>query len=80
MAVAYLRVSTEDQNLGPEAQRAAIERWAAGREVTVAVWFEDRLSGATAVEDRPGLVAALAGGPRTRRRAASGRQARPDRT
>jgi DNA invertase Pin-like site-specific DNA recombinase len=60
VAVAYLRVSTEDQNLGPEAQRAAIERWAAAREITVVGWFEDRLGGATAVEDRPGLVAALA--------------------
>ena len=34
-AVAYLRVSTEDQALGPEAQRAAIEVWAARQGVQV---------------------------------------------
>jgi DNA invertase Pin-like site-specific DNA recombinase len=60
LAVAYVRVSTEDQNLGPEAQRAAIERWAPSRGITVAAWHQDCLSGATAVEDRPGLLAALA--------------------
>jgi hypothetical protein len=54
LAVAYVRVSTEDQNLGPEAQRAAIERWAPSRGITVAAWHQDCLSGATAVEDRPG--------------------------
>jgi site-specific DNA recombinase len=58
-AIAYLRVSTEDQNLGPEAQRAAVERWAKANGVSVVAVFEDRLSGATPVEDRPGLVAAL---------------------
>jgi DNA invertase Pin-like site-specific DNA recombinase len=60
LAVAYVRVSTEDQNLGPEAQRAAIERWASSHGVTVAARHEDRLSGATPVEDRPALLAALA--------------------
>jgi DNA invertase Pin-like site-specific DNA recombinase len=61
LAVGYLRVSTDEQNLGPEAQRAAIERWAASRGVRVVAWHEDRLSGATPVEDRPALLAALAG-------------------
>lgn len=60
LAVAYLRVSTEEQTLGPEAQRAAIERWAASRGVTVLAWHEDRISGATAVEGRAALLAALA--------------------
>lgn len=59
VAVAYLRVSTEDQNLGPEAQRAAIERWAVGRGVRVVAFHEDRLSGATPADERPGLLAAL---------------------
>jgi DNA invertase Pin-like site-specific DNA recombinase len=59
LAVATLRVSTEEQNLGPEAQRAAIERWARASGVTVVSWHEDRISGATNVEDRPGLLAAL---------------------
>ncbi len=29
VAVAYIRVSKDDQKLGPEAQRAAVEAWAA---------------------------------------------------
>jgi DNA invertase Pin-like site-specific DNA recombinase len=60
LAVAVLRTSTEDQNLGPEAQRAAIERWAASCGVTVVSWHEDRVSGAAPVEERPGLLAGLA--------------------
>jgi site-specific DNA recombinase len=61
VAVAYLRVSTEDQALGPEAQRAAIERWAQAQGVTVASWHVDQgVSGATPVEDRPALLDALA--------------------
>lgn len=60
LAVATIRVSTEDQHLGPEAQRAAIAQWARREGVEVAAWHEDRLSGATPAEDRPGLLAALA--------------------
>jgi DNA invertase Pin-like site-specific DNA recombinase len=59
LAVATVRVSTEDQNLGPEAQRAAIRTWAERNGVQVISWHEDRLSGATPVEDRPGLLGAL---------------------
>ena len=59
-AVAYLRVSTEDQALGPEAQRASIEAWAARQGVMVATWHTDQgISGAAAIEDRPALLAAL---------------------
>jgi site-specific DNA recombinase len=60
VAVGYLRVSTEDQDLGPQAQRASIEAWAAPRGLTVAQWYEDRVSGATPVDGRPGLLRALA--------------------
>jgi DNA invertase Pin-like site-specific DNA recombinase len=60
VAAAYLRVSTDEQQLGPEAQRAAITAWATRAGITVASWHEDRLSGATPVEDRPGLLGALA--------------------
>lgn len=59
LAVAILRTSTEDQDLGVEAQRASIDRWAAGHGVTLVSYHEDRLSGATPPEDRPGLMAAL---------------------
>lgn len=60
VAVGYVRVSTEEQSLGPDAQRAAIERWAESRGVRVAVVFEDHgISGGAPAEKRPGLVAAL---------------------
>ena len=59
-AVAYLRVSTEDQALGPEAQRAALERWAAANGVTIVAILEDRgVSGGAELADRPGLLLAL---------------------
>jgi DNA invertase Pin-like site-specific DNA recombinase len=55
-----LRASTDRQDLSPGAQRAAIERWAAGAGVAVVAWHEDLgVSGGTALEDRPGLLAAL---------------------
>lgn len=59
-AVAYLRASTEDQNLGPEAQRASIEAWAQRAGVTVASWHEDHgVSGGAELDKRPALLAAL---------------------
>ena len=61
VAVGYVRVSTEEQSLGPDAQRAAIERWAQSRGVRVAAMFEDHgVSGGAPAEKRPGLLAALA--------------------
>lgn len=60
-AVAYLRVSTDDQHLGPEAQRAALTAWAAREGVTIAAWHTDAgVSGGAAIADRPALLAALA--------------------
>jgi len=60
VAVAYLRVSTDRQELGPEAQRAQIEAWAAREGVAVAAWCVDvGVSGATPVTGRPGLCDAL---------------------
>ena len=59
VAVAYLRVSTQEQDLGPEAQRAAIEAWAERQGVRVVSYFEDRLSGGTKVEDRPAMLQAF---------------------
>jgi DNA invertase Pin-like site-specific DNA recombinase len=58
--VGYIRVSTEDQILGPDAQRAALERWASARSVELVGVFADRgVSGATALDRRPGLLAVL---------------------
>ncbi len=60
VAVAYLRVSTEDQALGPRAQRDAIERWAKANGVRVVAVHEDKgISGGAPIEDRPGLLAAI---------------------
>jgi DNA invertase Pin-like site-specific DNA recombinase len=59
-AAAYIRVSTDEQRLGPEAQRAAIASWAAREGVEVVAWFEDLgASGAAGIDKRPGLAAAL---------------------
>ena len=60
-AVAYLRVSTDEQHLGPEAQRAAIEAWAAREGVVVVAWHTDAgVSGAAEIARRPALLGALA--------------------
>lgn len=61
VAVGYTRVSTDEQHLGPAAQRAQIEAWAAREGITVAAWHSDAgVSGAAEIDERPGLVAALA--------------------
>lgn len=61
VAIAYLRVSTEDQHLGPEAQRASIEAWALRGGVRIADWFTDQgISGAAPIDERPGLLSAIA--------------------
>lgn len=59
-AVAYIRVSTEDQHIGPDAQRAALAAWADRNGVVIVATFEDRgVSGGAAIDRRPGLLAAL---------------------
>lgn len=61
VAVGYVRVSTDEQHLGPAAQRSQIEAWAAREGITVAAWHTDAgVSGAAEIDARPGLVAALA--------------------
>ncbi|MGO9711878.1 MAG: recombinase family protein [Polyangiaceae bacterium] len=60
VAVAYIRVSKDDQKLGPDAQRASIEAWAAREGVQVAAWHVDQgVCSVTAIDQRPALVAAL---------------------
>jgi DNA invertase Pin-like site-specific DNA recombinase len=60
VAVGYIRVSTDEQDLGPDAQKAAIERWAQSHGVRVAAIFEDHaVSGASSIEKRPALTSAL---------------------
>jgi DNA invertase Pin-like site-specific DNA recombinase len=60
VAIAYIRVSTDEQALGPQAQRDAIARWATSHGVQVVATFEDQgVSGGAAIERRPGLLGAL---------------------
>lgn len=58
--VGYVRVSTEEQNLGPEAQREALGRWCAanGAEL-VAIHNDLGVSGGAELDKRPGLLAAI---------------------
>jgi site-specific DNA recombinase len=59
-AVAYIRVSTNEQHHGPEAQREDIRRWAAREGVDVVAWHEDLgVSGGAMLDKRPGLLAAF---------------------
>jgi DNA invertase Pin-like site-specific DNA recombinase len=61
VAVAYIRVSKEEQRLGPEAQRAAIEAWAAREGVQVACWHVDQgVCSVTPIDERQALCGALA--------------------
>ncbi len=60
LAVGYIRVSTDDQALGPAAQRSALDAWAARQGVALVAVFEDQgVSGAAPIGERAGLLAAL---------------------
>lgn len=61
-AVAYLRVSTEEQatsGLGLAAQRASIETEAARRGLTIVGWFADEGISGKAIANRPALADAI---------------------
>lgn len=60
IAVGYVRVSTGEQRLGPDAQRAALAAWAERQGVALVAIHADVASGRSPLEKRPGLVAALA--------------------
>jgi DNA invertase Pin-like site-specific DNA recombinase len=58
--VLYVRVSTDEQALGPTAQRAAAERWCAARGATLVAIHEDLgVSGGAPIDKCPGLLAAV---------------------
>jgi DNA invertase Pin-like site-specific DNA recombinase len=60
IAIAYVRVSTAQQELGPEAQRAAIEAWAATQGIAITQWCLDiGISGGAPLDERPALQDAL---------------------
>lgn len=58
--VGYVRVSTDEQALGPAAQEDALRRWCAARGATlIAVRADIGVSGATSLEHRPALIEVL---------------------
>lgn len=60
LACCYVRVSTDSQDLGPDAQRAQCARWAATNGTRIVSTHSDLgVSGAAALADRPGLLAAI---------------------
>src|SRR4051812_28990262 len=60
LAVAYLRASTLEQHLSPDAQRATIEAWAQRHDVKVTSWHIDHgVSGGSDLDDRPALAQGL---------------------
>lgn len=60
-AVAYIRVSTTEQAIGPEAQRHAIEKWCAKHKIELVgePHVDHGVSGGLDFEERPALVAAI---------------------
>lgn len=60
-AIGYIRVSTDDQALGLEAQETQLRAWATknGHEL-VAIYKDEAVSGATPIEKRVGMPQALA--------------------
>jgi DNA invertase Pin-like site-specific DNA recombinase len=60
LAVGYIRVSTDEQALGPEAQREALQAWCERHGARLCATFEDiGVSGGTPLEKRTGLNVAL---------------------
>jgi DNA invertase Pin-like site-specific DNA recombinase len=60
VAIGYCRVSTDEQQLGPIAQKDAMQAWATARGVRLVVIHEDLgVSGGAELDRCPGLLAAL---------------------
>ena len=59
-AIAYLRVSKDSQDLGPEAQQEAIDRWCSSNgTVVIATCLDHGVSGGADLEKRLGLLSAI---------------------
>lgn len=58
--IAYLRWSTDEQDLSEDTQSATIDAWATAQGLEVGAWYVDAgVSGATSLEKRDGLREAL---------------------
>ncbi len=63
-AVVVLRVSTDEQHLGPAAQQADCERFAAHADLEIVATFMDiGVSGATPIDEREGFMQAMTSAP-----------------
>lgn len=59
-AIGYIRVSTSEQTLGSDAQRDALEKWCTAHGAELVEVHEDHgVSGGAAIDQRPGLLAAV---------------------
>lgn len=60
VVVGYVRVSTEEQSLGPESQAKALALYCKGHGLRLAAVFTDQgVSGAASIDRRPGLLQAI---------------------
>jgi site-specific DNA recombinase len=57
--IAYVRVSTSKQELGPKAQREMINTYAAKHGHQVVGWYEENVSGGADLDQRQGLLDAI---------------------
>ncbi len=58
--IGYVRVSTEDQNLGSRAQRQSFKRWCEANSAELVAVFEDKgVSGGAPIDKRPALLGAV---------------------
>lgn len=59
-AVGYVRVSTDEQSLSPDAQIERLQSWCAAHGIELVGVYQDLgISGAAEIDKRPGLLAAL---------------------
>ncbi len=65
-AVAYIRVSTGRQELGPKAQKASLEAYALAHGVEIVSWHSETVSGSAPLNARPGLFDAISDAKRLR--------------
>lgn len=59
-AIGYIRVSTEDQNLGPEAQMESLKKFCKVNDIElVAIYTDHGVSGGAELDKRPALMEAI---------------------
>lgn len=66
LAIGYVRVSTDEQKLSPDAQERTLREWCAARKIALLEVHYDRgVSGGLPIDERPGLMDAVAAVERT---------------